>query len=106
MSAGKCAPCFARQLHLYAALWWMRRIGVRALDASPIAADLAAIRGVKTKSDLAVLMGRTKRGFGASLFFVGIGPDAKDPNRNTLSASQGGLGLPDRDYYLRDSFKG
>ena len=75
------------------------------LDASPIATDLAAVRDAKTRSDLAVLMGGTKRGFGASLFFVGIGPDAKDPSRNTLSASQGGLGLPDRDYYLRSSFK-
>ena len=84
---------------------FMDEARIETLDASPIAADLAAIRDAKTKSDLAVLMGRTKRGFGATLFFVGIGPDAKDPNRNTLSASQGGLGLPDRDYYLRDSFK-
>jgi putative endopeptidase len=84
---------------------FMDEARIETLGPSPIASDLAAIRDAKSKPDLAVLMGRSKRGFGASLFFVGIGPDAKDPNRNTLSASQGGLGLPDRDYYLRDSFK-
>jgi putative endopeptidase len=84
---------------------FMDEARIEMLDASPIATDLTEVRDAKTRSDLAVLMGRTKRRFGASLFFVGIGPDGKDPNRNTLSASQGGLGLPDRDYYLRDSFK-
>jgi putative endopeptidase len=34
-----------------------------------------------------------------------VSEDAKDPTHNTLSASQAGLGLPDRDYYLKDAFK-
>lgn len=31
-----------------------------------------------------------------------VGPDAKDPNTNLLNLYQGGLGLPTRDFYLRD----
>ena len=82
---------------------WTRR-GSRQLDAAPIAADLAAIRDAKTKTDIAVLMGRAKRGFGQPVL-RGVTEDDKDPTRNTLNASQAGLGLPDRDYYLSDAFK-
>src|SRR5262249_52645882 len=42
--------------------------------------------------------------FGGSLFGVGVSEDQKQPDRHTLYLSQGGLGLPDRDYYLKASF--
>jgi putative endopeptidase len=75
-------------------------------DAAPITDDLAKIRDIKTKADIAALMGRARGGgFGASLFSVGVSEDQKDPTRHTLYASQSGLGLPDRDYYLKDAFK-
>ena len=75
-------------------------------DVAPITDDLAKIRDTKTKADIAALMGRARGGgFGASLFSVGVSEDQKDPTRHTLYASQSGLGLPDRDYYLKDSFK-
>jgi putative endopeptidase len=78
---------------------------IERLDVAPIAADLAEIRAAATRSDIAVLMGRAKRSFGGSLFNLFVNDDEKDPNRSTLHVSQGGLGLPDRDYYLRDSFR-
>ena len=78
---------------------------IEQLDLAPIAGDLAEIRDAKTKADLAVLMGRSKNGFGGSLFNITVNEDEKDPTHNALHASQGGLGLPDRDYYLRDSFR-
>src|SRR5207244_11171350 len=81
---------------------FMDEARIEMLDASPIAADLARIRDAKTKADIAALMGRSKIGFGASFFFVSVSEDAKDPTHHTLSASQSGLGLPDRDYFLRD----
>jgi putative endopeptidase len=74
-------------------------------DLAPIAGDLTEIRGAKTKNDIAVLMGRSKSGFGGSLFNIMVNDDDKDPDHNVLHASQGGLGLPDRDYYLRNSFR-
>jgi len=40
---------------------------------------------------------------GVPLFFsVGDGADAKDSSRSIAQAHQGGLGLPDRDYYFAD----
>jgi putative endopeptidase len=75
------------------------------LDLAPIATDLAEIRNAATRTDIATLMGRANRGFGSSLFRISVSEDDKDPGRNTLFSGQGGLGLPDRDYYLRDSFR-
>jgi putative endopeptidase len=73
---------------------------------APITDDLNKIRDAKTKTDIAALMGRARgSGFGASLFSIGVSEDQKDPTRHTLYASQSGLGLPDRDYYLKDAFK-
>lgn len=37
-------------------------------------------------------------------FSLGINPDAKDPTRYALTLDQAGLGLPDRDYYLKPVF--
>jgi endothelin-converting enzyme/putative endopeptidase len=34
--------------------------------------------------------------------FWAVGPDAKNSNRNVLSVGPGGVGLPDRDYYVSD----
>jgi putative endopeptidase len=78
---------------------------IEQLDVAPLASDLAEILNAKSKTDIAILMGRSKNGFGASLFNIAVDEDEKDPTRNTLHASQGGLGLPDRDYYLRDAFR-
>jgi len=43
---------------------------------------------------------------GATGFFrLGVNPDFKNPDVNIVFAGQGGLGLPDRDYYLKDGDK-
>jgi putative endopeptidase len=84
---------------------FMNEALIEKLDAAPIAGDLAKIREAKTKSDIAVLMAHASRGFGASFFVVSVGEDEKDPTRHTLHAYQAGIGLPDRDYYLKDNFK-
>ena len=49
-------------------------------------------------------MGRTATNFGSSVFGVGVYADAKKPV-SSLYLGQGGLGMPDRDYYLTDGFK-
>jgi putative endopeptidase len=75
------------------------------LDAAPIASDLAEIRAAKSLDDIARLMGRGRSGFGASFFFASVNPDEKDPAHHAAYLAQSGLGLPDRDYYLKDTFK-
>lgn len=84
---------------------FMDEAAVDAAGAKPMAADLAAIRAVKSKSELAGLMGGTMRKFGGSFFGSYVHDDAKDPERYTAYLFQSGLGLPDRDYYLADRFK-
>jgi len=87
---------------LYAS--FMDEARVNQLGAQPMAADLAAIRAVANHSDMARLMGASHEGFGGSLFGVAVFEDLQDPNVNSAYLGQGGLGLPDRDYYLKPDF--
>ena len=74
-------------------------------DATPLKPALAAIAVIKTKADMAASMGQASGGFGGAFFGSYIDADAKNPLVNVLYIGQDGLGLPDRDYYLEDSFK-
>jgi len=75
-----------------------------ALGATPIAPNLAAIRAANSKVALAGLMGKSTEGFQPSIFDIGIQADLKHPDSYAVYLSQGGLGLPNRDYYLQPSF--
>ena len=83
---------------------FMDEARIEALGAAPIAPDLAAIRRAASRSDLAALMGTGHEGFQSSIFRMGVGADPKAPDRYTIFIAQGGLGLPDRDYYLQPDF--
>jgi len=76
---------------------------VDTLGAKPLQPDLAAVRAVKTRQELAVLQSKVGT-FQGSLFGIDIGADAKSPDRYAVYVGQGGLGLPDRDYYLKPEF--
>jgi putative endopeptidase len=75
------------------------------LDAKPIQPYLDAVKKAKTQDDMARLMGSSARGFGSSFFGANVGDDAKNPDKYTLYLGQAGLGLADREFYLRDNFK-
>ena len=75
------------------------------LDSAPLRSDLARVKAVRTKKDMARLMGRTTGAFGTSFFNFGVTPDAKGANIYVTGMGIDGLGLPDRDYYLTDQFK-
>ncbi|WP_298161488.1 M13-type metalloendopeptidase [Brevundimonas sp.] len=77
---------------------------INALGASPLQADLAEVRAADTREKLATLMGRTQYGFGSSLFGVQTFEDLRTPDRTSAYVVQGGIGMPDRDYYLEDRF--
>ena len=77
---------------------------VNALGASPLQHDLDEVRAADTREKLATLMGRTQYGFGSSLFGVQAFEDLHDPNKTSAYVVQGGLGMPDRDYYLEERF--
>src|SRR5215471_7211932 len=74
---------------------------VEELGLAPAQKDLATIAAVNTHQDVARVM--ASPGLGAqSLFGARIGVDDKNPNAYAVFIRQSGLGLPDRDYYLRD----
>jgi len=66
---------------------------------APAQGDLARIAAARTHEALAQLFGEV--GF-ASLFDVQLPADFKNPDRYCVFISESTLGLPDRDYYLKD----
>lgn len=83
---------------------FMDEARVESLGARPLAADLDAIRAAKTRAQVARLMGASAKGFGQGYFTLQLYDDAKDPQKYAVYVGQGGLTLPDRDYYLEARF--
>jgi putative endopeptidase len=70
---------------------------------TPIKPYLAKIDAVKSIKDLQKLMIEEEaKGRGVGFFGFGIGADDKNSTKNSVSLGVGGLGLPDRDYYVSD----
>jgi putative endopeptidase len=67
---------------------------------APARADLAAIASATSHEDIARLCLRRDLGARGPMS-VDIWADDQDPDRYVVNISQGGLGLPSRDYYLR-----
>ena len=77
---------------------------IEQLGFRPIADDLKRIDRIKSSKDLfALLADFHQRGIGG-MFGAGFGPDEKNSSLYAVELGQGGLSLPDRDYYLKDSF--
>src|SRR3954447_20709302 len=75
------------------------RVGLAA-----IAPELDAIRGASNASDLARLMGQGAYDFYPAIVSPFVDSDLKAPDRYAIYLNQSGLGLPDRDYYLKPEF--
>ncbi len=69
---------------------------------SPFEADIARLKSIETHESVALAMADAGLGI-RSVFGIGVGADSKSPTNYTIYASQSGLGLPDKSYYLRDS---
>ncbi|MES2921775.1 MAG: M13-type metalloendopeptidase [Verrucomicrobiota bacterium] len=69
----------------------------------PIAANLARIQACATRDELIAIMAKPGSLCGG-LFGAGISADAKNPARYAVYVGSGGLGLPDKGYYLKPSF--
>ncbi|UMY66151.1 MULTISPECIES: M13 family metallopeptidase [unclassified Flavobacterium] len=72
---------------------------------TPLQPELAKIDAIKTYDDLAAYFGAANAtGFGTPIG-LGIIGDFKDPTKNMLYVWQGGLGLPEREYYVATDAK-
>ena len=80
----------------------MDSAAAEAAGAAPIQPLMSAIDGMKDKAELAKQVAWLHaHGVRGALFtFIGM-PDRKNSDRMIANAGQGGLGLPDRDYYFR-----
>jgi len=76
---------------------------VDAAGAKPIAADLAAIDALGSKAEMASLVARLHLTVDGGMLF-GFGSEQSFENSEQVVAwvAAGGLGLPDRDYYVKD----
>ncbi|MBS1505576.1 MAG: M13 family metallopeptidase [Bacteroidetes bacterium] len=72
------------------------------LKAQPIQADLARINELKSNQQvLDEIVYQRSHGVGSPLFGMFVAQDRKHPERMIVQLSQGGLSMPDRDYYLK-----
>jgi putative endopeptidase len=83
----------------YDAFLDQKQINSRGL--TPAQKDLTYISGLKTLDEVATAMGDPRMSEDGP-FNIGIGVDQKNPNAYAIDLEQAGLGMPDRDYYLRD----
>jgi predicted metalloendopeptidase len=88
----------AQQIGDYYAAF-MDESAIEANGLAPAQADLARIAAAKSRTEVARLFGTI--GY-ATLFDVQLSPDYKNPDRYAVVITESSLGLPDRDYYLKD----
>ena len=74
------------------------------LGFKPIQADLRRIESLKESEDLLSLLADFHQHGIRACFTEGVSPDAKNSAVYAFQLSQGGLGMPDRDYYLTEAF--
>ena len=82
---------------------WMNTAKVDQLGMAPLRPDLDRIRAIRNTDGLAAEFGRQYFVSGASPFSAGLGINPKNPDEFKINVGLSGLGLPDRDYYLKDS---
>ncbi len=83
----------------------MDEAAVERAGTKPIAPLLSAAKKVSDARSFAAAITALHRGKIWALFDMSAEPDSKNATRMIAQLDQGGLGLPDRDYYLRDDDK-
>ena len=74
-----------------------------ALGAEPIKPYIAQIQAIRTKDDLARVLGELNLYGEGGFFGSGVEADLTNSDMQVLYLGQGGLGMGDRDYYLLES---
>jgi putative endopeptidase len=112
IAADKKASGEARKVADYYTAF-MNEAAVEAKGMAPLKPMLAKIDAIKDKAGLARTLGESLRAdvdplnntnfFTENLFGLWVAPGLNDPTHNTPYILQGGLGMPDRAYYLDQS---
>ena len=78
---------------------------IESLGLTPLKGELAAIAAITDRKDLPKAFARAAQ-IGVRLpFSVNVGVDQRNSEQYAVQISQSGLGMPDRDYYLRNDEK-
>ncbi len=83
----------------------MDEAAINRKGAAPIKPDLDRIAALPDKQALAGEVARLQMNGADVLFDFSSGPDFRNSKMEIAQADQGGLGLPDRDYYLKQDAK-
>ena len=70
------------------------------LGAQPLQSELDDIAAIASGKDIAAFNAKVEPIGGGGFFGIGITQDQKDSTQQIAATGQGGLSLPDRDYYL------
>lgn len=77
-------------------------VNIEKMGYEPIKEDLNRISAIKTTGDIQTELTKLHTQYVTPLFLPYAGQDSKKSDTIIISLNQGGLGLPDRDYYLSD----
>ncbi|MGZ8318163.1 MAG: M13 family metallopeptidase [Telluria sp.] len=112
VAADKNAKGEARMVADYYSTF-MDEAGIEAKGTGPLKAELAKIDAIKDRAGLVRALGASLRAdvdplnatdfFTENLFGLWVAQGLNEPSRNTPYLLQGGLGMPDRAYYLTQS---
>ncbi|MBF9253990.1 M13 family metallopeptidase [Pontibacter sp. 172403-2] len=80
----------------------MDSVAVNQAGYTPIKPELEQIASIKTKEDLVKTIADLKSKGVGGFFNMYVSQDDKNSTQYALQAGQGGLSLPDRDYYLKE----
>src|SRR5215469_16656067 len=83
----------------------MDTAAIEAAGVGPLAADFAAIKKVGSAAELQPLIARLQQTGAGYLFRFNATQDLDESSQVIAEINQGGLGLPDRDYYTRTDEK-
>ena len=83
----------------------MEEEGVNGKGFDPIKSDLAHIASIETRSQLIDTLSYLQSKDVKAVFAFSSQPDLHDASMEIAGIHQGGLGLPDRDYYIKDDAK-
>jgi putative endopeptidase len=80
----------------------MDQAAIEAKGLAPLEPRLGRIDALKSKREIAAALARLQANGVDTLFRFGAQPDFDNASLNLAALDQGGLSLPDRDYYLSD----
>jgi putative endopeptidase len=102
-ASGDPDPDAKKLADLYAS--FMNEEQIEALGLKPVQAEFASIDAVKDMNGISALIAHMNAIGAGAPYGLGINLDARNSTQYAVTLFQGGLGLPDRDYYLKDDAK-